>query len=430
MIRQRTKQSRTRRQQRGQRKDIELSFLYATPKERILCVPEPENLASRLGQKVIIATAGERAEAYVPRPLPPLPPIRMEGLYSRLENANRALGRLDGVASILPDTPLFLYMYVRKEALLSSQIEGTQSSLSELLLYESEEAPGIPLDDVQEVSNYIAAMTHGLDRIRDGFPLSLRLIREIHETLLAKGRGNTKQPGEFRRSQNWIGGTRPGNALFVPPPPEQVLDLMSALEAFIHADTPHIPFLIKAGLVHVQFETIHPFLDGNGRLGRLLITFLLCTEGILKEPILYLSLYFKTHRQHYYELLQRVRERGDWETWLAFFLDGVTETSMQAAEAAREILRLFDADRQRIEALGRPAASALRVHQMLQQKPMIGINEAATKLGLSSPTVAKAIQHLIDLGIVRETTGRARGWRFVYSEYLNILNRGTEPFAR
>jgi Fic family protein len=220
----------------------------------------------------------------------------MDRLYRSLENANRALGRLDGVTSILPDTPLFLYMYVRKEALLSSQIEGTQSSLSDLLFFESEEAPGVPLDDVQEVSNYVAAMQHGLARIRSGFPVSLRLIREIHETLLARGRGSTKQPGEFRRSQNWIGGTRPGNALFVPPPPEHVLDLMSDLEAFVHADTPEIPLLVKAGLVHVQFETIHPFLDGNGRVGRLLITLLLCAQGILKEPILYLSLYFKAHR--------------------------------------------------------------------------------------------------------------------------------------
>ena len=386
--------------------------------------------ATRLGQRVAISTAGERAEAYVPQALPPIPPVQLERLYGRLEAANRAIGRLDGVASILPDTPLFLYMYVRKEALLSSQIEGTQSSLSELLLFESEDVPGVPLDDVQEVSNYIGAMNHGLNRIRDGFPLSLRLIREIHEALLSKGRGSTKQPGEFRRSQNWIGGTRPGNALFVPPPPDRVMDLMAGLEEFIHADTPELPFLVKAGLVHVQFETIHPFLDGNGRLGRLLITFLLCTHGILKEPILYLSLYFKSHRQQYYDLLQRVRDQGDWETWLEFFLDGITETSLQAADAAREILRLFEADRHRIEELGRPAASALRVHQILQQKPLIGINEAAEKLKMSQPTVAKSIQHLEELGIVRETTGRQRGRRFVYGEYLKILNRGTEPLGK
>ena len=386
-----------------------------------------EQTLSRLGQKVTISTAGEKAEAFVPPRLPPIPAVRMEGLYRRLESASRALGQLDGVTSILPDTPLFLYMYVRKEAVLSSQIEGTQSSLSDLLLFESEEAPGVPLDDVLEVSSYVAAMNHGLARIREGFPISLRLIRELHDILLSKGRGNTKQPGEFRRSQNWIGGTRPGNALFVPPPPEQILDLMSDLEAFIHADMPEMPTLIKAGLVHVQFETIHPFLDGNGRLGRLLVIFLLCTQGILKEPILCLSLYFKTHRQQYYDLLQQIRQRGDWEIWLEFFLDGITETSLQAAEAAREILSLFDVDRQRIESLGRPAASALRVHQLLQQKPIVGIPDAARKLGISAPTIAKSIQHLEALGIVREVTGKQRGRMYVYSDYLNILSRGTEP---
>ena len=383
--------------------------------------------SSRIGLSVPISTAGDRSEAYVPPTLPPLPAIQMERLYRLLDDANRALGRLDGVTSILPDTPLFLYMYIRKEALLSSQIEGTQSSLSELLLFESDEAPGVPLDDVQEVSNYVAAMNHGLARIREGFPISLRLIREIHEILLSKGRGSTKQPGEFRRSQNWIGGTRPGNALFVPPPPERVLELMSDLEKFIHADTPEIPALVKAGLVHVQFETIHPFLDGNGRLGRLLITFLLCTQGILKEPILYLSLYFKTHRRHYYDMLQQVREQGDWETWLEFFLEGITETSLQAAEAAREILNLFETDRKRIETLGRPAASALRVHQLLQQKPIVAIPDAAQRLGISAPTIAKSIQHMVDLGLVREITGRQRGRMFVYGDYLSILSRGTEP---
>lgn len=388
--------------------------------------PQP----SRLGARVAISTAGERAEAFVPPPLPPEPPVRMGKLYRLLEEASRAIGRLDGVTSILPDTPLFLYMYIRKEALLSSQIEGTQSSLSDLLLFETEEAPGVPLDDVQEVSNYVAAMNHGLARIREGFPISLRLMREIHEILLATGRGSAKQPGEFRRSQNWIGGTRPGNAVFVPPPPEQVPDLMSDLERFIHADTPEIPALIKAGLVHVQFETIHPFLDGNGRLGRLLITFLLCAQGILKEPILYLSLYFKTHRRHYYDLLQQVRERGDWEAWLAFFMEGIAETSVQAADAAREILNLFDADRDRIEGLGRPAASALRVHQLLQQKPIIAIPDAAQRLGISAPTIAKSVHHLERLGILREITGRQRRRLFAYDGYLQILNRGTEPLSR
>lgn len=386
--------------------------------------------ASRLGRQVVITTAGEKVKAFVPPSLPPAPPIAMDGLHKPLEAANHAIGRLDGVASVLPDTPLFLYMYVRKEALLSSQIEGTQSSLSDLLLFESEAAPGVPLDDVLEVSNYVAATNHGLARMRDGFPISLRLIREIHEILLAKGRGSTKQPGEFRKSQNWIGGTRPGNALFVPPPPDQVPDLMSDLERFIHAETPEIPTLIKAGLIHAQFETIHPFLDGNGRIGRLLITLFLCAQGILKEPSLYLSLFLKTHRRHYYDLLQQVREKGDWESWLAFLLEGVAETSAQAADAAREILTLFETDRRRIEALGRPSASALRVHELLQTKPIIAIPDAAKRLGMSAPTVAKSVQHLVGIGIAREITGKQRRRAFAYPGYLRIMERGTEPLPK
>ena len=257
------------------------------------------NRQHRLCRPAVTVAGGERVRALVPPPLPPQPPVDLARLAPALDAANRAIGRLDGVTSVLPGTPLFLYMYVRKEALLSSQIEGTQSSLSDLLLFETEAAPGVPLDDVVEVSNYVAAMSHGLERIRDGFPLATRLMREIHARLLAGGRGATKQPGEFRHTQNWLGGTRPGNAAFVPPPPDQVADLMSDLEHFIHRDTPDLPPLVKAGLVHVQFETIHPFLDGNGRLGRLLITLLLCTSGVLREPLLYLSLFLKTHRSLY-----------------------------------------------------------------------------------------------------------------------------------
>lgn len=384
---------------------------------------------SRLGRHSIIAVGDERVEAFIPPPLPPVPPLRMEKLYRGLDEANQALGRLDGVTSILPDAQLFLYMYVRKEALLSSQIEGTQSSLSDLLLFESEETPGAPLDDVQEVSSYVAAMDHGLKRLREDLPLSLRLIKEIHSILLAKGRGAAKQPGEWRRTQNWIGGTRPGNAVFVPPPPHEVMPLLSDLEKFIHAETPDIPPLIKAGLIHVQFETIHPFLDGNGRLGRLLITFLLCANDILKEPLLYLSLFFKTHRSLYYDLLQRVRRQGDWEAWLAFFLEGVTETSTQAVKAAREILALLETDRRRIETLGRPAASALRVHQLFQKRPILSVPIAARHLGLSIPTIRKSIAHLEDLAILRETTGKQRGRAFAYEAYLAILSRGTEPLG-
>jgi Fic family protein len=337
------------------------------------------------------------------------------------------VGRLDGLASLLPDLSLFIYTYVRKEAVLSSQIEGTQSSLSDLLLFENDEVPGAPIEDVQEVSNYVAAMNHGLDRLRSGFPLSLRLIREIHGILLSKGRGSGKQPGEFRLSQNWIGGSRPGNAAFVPPPPELALDCMNQLELFLHEERSDLPVLIKAGLVHVQFETIHPFLDGNGRLGRLLITFMLCEQGVLRDPILYLSLYFKANRSAYYELLDRVRSRGDWEAWLDFFLIGVRDTADQAASAARRIVALFGEHQKKIEALGRPTASVLRVFQHMQRNPIVSIPAAAQKIGISAPTVAKSLDHMRRLGILCEVTGRERHRLFVYQPYLAILNEGTEP---
>ena len=385
---------------------------------------------TRLGQFVTISVAGESARAFVPPSLPPNPPLDLTNLLLPLQRAQHALGRLDGVASILPDPHLFLYMYVRKEALLSSQIEGTQSSLSDLLLFENEETPGVPLDDVAEVSSYVAALDRGLTLMRDGLPLSLRLIREIHAVLLSSGRGAGKQPGEFRKSQNWIGGHKPSAAKFVPPPPNLVQQCLADLETFIHADTPGIPALLKAGLVHVQFETIHPFLDGNGRLGRLLVTFLLCAEGILHAPILYLSLYLKTHRQTYYDLLQRVREHGDWEAWLIFFLDGIAETAEGATDAARQILGLFAADQAKIEALGRPAGSALRLHELLKSRPLLPLTVAAQRLGLSHPTVSAAVAHLVALGILRETTGRQRRRLFAYSAYLEILSRDTEPLPR
>ena len=346
-----------------------------------------------------------------------------------LEQANQAVGRLDGLASVLPNLSLFIYAYIRKEAVLSSQIEGTQSSLSDLLMFENQEAPGVPVEDVQEVSNYVAALTHGLNRLKEGFPLSLRLIREIHEVLLSKGRGSDKEPGEFRRSQNWIGGTRPGNAVFVPPPAHRVMECMGQLELFLHEDQHALPLLIKAGLVHAQFETIHPFLDGNGRLGRLLITFLLCAGGALREPILYLSLFFKTNRQRYYDLLMEVRVKGDWEGWLEFFLRGVKETSDQAVNAARRIIDLLDADRKKIEQLGRPSASVLRVHQYAQTHPILSIASAAKDLGITFPTAAGAIDRMQRLGILREVTGRQRGRLFAYGGYLDILSEGTEPFG-
>lgn len=386
-----------------------------------------DDQSPRSGRYIVKSYGAETVRAFVPPPLPPDPPVHLDALHHLLEQANQSLGRLDGLASLLPNLSLFIYAYVRKEAVLSSQIEGTQSSLSDLLLFENGEAPGVPLNDVQEVSNYVAALNHGLERLREGFPLSLRLIREIHEVLLSKGRGSEKQPGEFRQSQNWIGGTRPGTAVFVPPPPELVLDCMSALELFLHEERSDLPLLIKAGLVHVQFETIHPFLDGNGRLGRLLITFLLCAAGVLREPILYLSLYFKQHRTAYYDLLDRVRVKGDWEAWLDFFLTGVRDTAEQAATAACQILAVFEEHREKIQALGRPAASALRVFEHMQRNPIVSIPSAAKGIGISAPTVAKSLQYLQHLGMLREITGRQRHRLFVYDAYLAILSEGTEP---
>ena len=344
-----------------------------------------------------------------------------------LDRANQALGRLDGLSTLLPDTSLFLYLYVRKEAVLSSQIEGTQSSLSDLLLYENEAIPGVPLDDVAEVSNYVAAMQHGLARLREDFPLSLRLIREIHGILLRGGRGAERTPGEFRLTQNWIGGTRPGNARYVPPPPGALMDSLGPFETFLRDDQTMLPLLVQLGLIHVQFETIHPFLDGNGRLGRLLITLLLCARGALREPLLYLSLYLKTHRDRYYELLQGVRTQGAWEEWLNFFLEGVESTARQASETAVELLRLFAEDRRRIQALGRPASSALRLHEFFQKRPLLSITVAAEALQMSFPTVTNAVQHLQKLGIVTELTGKQRGRMFAYQHYLTVVSAGTEP---
>jgi Fic family protein len=391
---------------------------------------ETKDLSSRLGRYVVTQYAGEDVRAFVPPSLPPHPPVELAPFLGLLDSANQALGRLDGLALVLPDPALFIYTYVRKEAVLSSQIEGTQSSLSDLLLFENAEAPGVPIQDVEEVSAYVAAMNHGLSRMGAGFPLSLRLIRDIHGVLLAKGRGSEKKPGEFRRSQNWIGGTRPGNASFVPPPPGEVLDCMSSLEKFLHEDRADMPLLIRAGMIHVQFETIHPFLDGNGRLGRLLITFLLCQRTVLREPILYLSLYFKTHRSAYYELLDRVRAKGDWESWLEFFLRGVQETAEQAASAARQIVALLDEDRKRIIALGRAATPTLRLFQHMQRSPIFTIPTAVTAIGISEPTVAKAVRHLLALGILKELTGAERRRKFSYVRYLAILNEGTEPIPR
>jgi len=371
----------------------------------------------------VTATAGEQVRAFVPLPLPPTPSLEITGPRQLLlEKATLAVGRLDSISTLLPDPHLFLYSYVRREAVLSSQIEGTQSSLSDLLLFELEEAPGSPLDDVVEVSNYVAAMNHGIQRLREGFPLSNRLLREMHATLMAKGRGREKQPGEFRRSQNWIGGTRPGNAHFVPPPPEEVEACMGDLERFLHDDTSALPVLVKAALAHVQFETIHPFLDGNGRLGRLLIALLLHHGGLLADPLLYLSLYLKQHRPVYYELLDRVRATGDWEAWVDFFLEGVEQTARGAVQTARQLVNLLEADTRRIQQSGRAASNALRVLAALRQRPLLTIKHVCDAHDMTFPTAAKAMRSLVAADIARELTGQRRNRVFVYDSYLKILN--------
>ena len=343
-----------------------------------------------------------------------------------MERALVALGRLDSLSALLPAPFLFLYSYIRKEAVLSSQIEGTQSSLSDLLLFEMEAAPGVPIDDVTEVSNYVAALEHGLRRTREGFPLSNRLIREVHSRLMAGARGSDKLPGEFRRSQNWIGGTRPGNAHFVPPPPHVVQDCMSDLERFLHEESSSVSTLARAALAHVQFETIHPFLDGNGRVGRLMITFLLCHEGMLHEPLLYLSLYLKQRREEYFSLLDGVRQKGDWEAWLVFFLEGVMQTANGAVSTAQRLMSLFQEDQARIQQTGRAAGSALRVHRAMTARPIMSIAGIRNQTGLSFPAASSAMERLSDLTVVREVTGQQRNRLYAYDHYLAILSDGTE----
>jgi Fic family protein len=379
---------------------------------------------SNTGQYVTSIAGSEEVRAFVPAPLPPVPALELiGGVRNSLDQGLLSLGRLDGAAGTLPDAHLLLYTYVRKEAVLSSQIEGTQSTLDDLLAHELGEAPGVPIGDVTEVSRYVEAMTHGLQRLRSGFPLSNRLLREMHEILLATGRGAQKTPGEFRQSQNWIGGTRPGNAAFVPPPPQDVQQCMGELEKFLHSDT---PALVKAALAHLQFETIHPFLDGNGRIGRLLITLLFCHEGVLREPLLYSSLYFKQNRQRYYDELNGARESGDFERWLDFFATAIRVSAEQATTTGQRISAVFREDRNRVREMGRQAPTILLVQEALQAKPLATIATLTQSTGLTTPTVTQALNELQKLGIVRETTGRARGRIFAYVRYLDALNAETD----
>jgi len=361
----------------------------------------------------------ETYNTYIPNTLPPEPVINMAEIYECLEKANFAIGELNGISESAPDPLIINYMYVRKEAVLSSQIEGTQSTLDDLMCHESNTLTGIPVDDVAEVSSYVAAMNHGIKRLKK-LPLSMRLIKEIHKILLTNSRGKHKTPGEIRRSQNWLGGTRPGNAHFVPPPPDLVSDLLSDLEKFMHAKD-KIPILVKAALIHHQFETIHPFLDGNGRVGRLLITLFLCDQNYLHSPFLYLSLFFKQHRDLYYDRLSEPRKNGDFERWINFFLEGVAVTAVDAKRTLIKIKKLFAADDKKLTKLGRARNSAEMVFSKFKQKPILTIAEITRLTKLSKPTAISSVNHLIDLGIIINKSEKKWGQIYSYKGYVKLV---------
>lgn len=379
------------------------------------------------GRYEVLRLGGEEVRTFIPNDLPLQQPLQIDAeLSKKLDNALVSLGRLDSISEILPDSSLFLYMYIRKEAVLSSMIEGTQSSISDLLVYELEGIPGVPVDDTMDVSNYVKALEYGVKRIDEGFPVSSRLFKEIHSILLSKGRGSTKEPGHYRTSQNWIGGTRPGNAVFVPPPPNMVGDCMGNLEKFLHDMKSVTPVLLKAAISHVQFETIHPFLDGNGRLGRLLISLLLYENKVLQKPLLYLSLYFKIHRQEYYDLLTNVRMNGDWEKWIDFFADAVIHTSNQAVNTAKNLIALINRDEEKVNNIGRASSTALVVYRCFVKQPVLNANAIQSQSNLSTATIHSSLEHLIDLGILEEVSQKKRNKLFAYKEYITILNEGTE----
>ena len=374
------------------------------------------------GTYVEVAAAGERYRAFVPSALPPVPSIRWSSsLRRRFDETLVALGRLDALSAHLPNAPLLLYCFERKEAVLSSQIEGTKSSLADLLLYEIDAQPGVSVEDTREVSRCVAALEHGLEALRGGLPLSMRLLRGMHEVLMAHPGGRGKMPGEVRRSQVWIGGTRPGNAAFVPPPANRLAECLTPFERFLNDEPEPTSPLTKAALAHVQFETIHPFLDGNGRLGRLLIVLQLIADDVLREPMLYPSLYFKTHRALYYELLNEVRQHGDWERWLEFFAEGVVASAIHGVATANALLVLVNGDRDRIASLGRAASSALAVHQAMQRQPLATSGALVKATALTAATVNKSLAHLERLGIVSELTNRQRGRVFAYRRYVDEL---------
>lgn len=378
------------------------------------------------GQYTASIAGGVNCQAFIPDPLPPQPPLQLDNrLQSRINLAMLALGRLDAISVLLPDARLFLYSYVRKEAVMSSRIEGTQSSLSDLMLYEMDGVPGVPMHDVQEVSCYVSALELGVRRIREGQPIAFRLLTELHQALMTSGRGINKGPGEFRKNQVWIGGHRADEAIFVPAPANELANCWAELERFLNDAPEATDPLIKAALAHVQFETIHPFMDGNGRLGRLLIPLILVAANVLSEPLLYLSVFFKKHRQIYYDRLQQVRISGDWESWLLFFVDAVAETANQAVNTAQQLKQLRQVDRDRLSNLGRIAPSAQQVLDVLFEYPIANINTLVEHGNISAATAGKVMDKLAqpELALVRELTGQKRNRVFAYSAYIEILNQ-------
>lgn len=370
----------------------------------------------------------DEVSAFVPFPLPPRkPPLTIDDRTSeRLGAAERALARLDLAGEMVPSLDWFLYAFVRKEAVISSQIEGTQATLVDLLTFEAEHE-AVPNADVEEVCNYLEALSYARAELakEHGLPLSMRLLNEAHRRLMHGARGARKQPGEIRRSQNWIGGSRPGNAAYVPPPPHALSDLLGDLEKFLHTDN-GLPPLVRAGLAHVQFETIHPYLDGNGRIGRLFIALLMEHWGLLKAPMLYLSLFFKRRREEYYRRLNAVRTEGDWEGWTDFFLDGVATIADEAVTSARELFSVVGADRARVLAQDTTSVSAVRLFELLPKHPIVTVAVAMNLIGTSKPTATRAIETLVAAGILVETTGKKRDRSFAYQAYIDRLRIGTE----
>jgi len=379
-------------------------------------------IRSRQGRMIPHRISNEPFDAFLPNPLPPSPALEETSeLRLACSRADQMLGRLDGLSTLIRHPDLLINFYIRKEAVLSSQIEGTQSTLSELLLFEMEPESGT--EDTAEVANYVLAMRHGLMRLNEGFPLSLRLIREMHEVLLSSDRGSRSTPGEFMTSQNWIGGSRPGNALYVPPPVQEMNEALDSLERFLHNGAEKFPVLVQCALIHVQFESIHPFLDENGRMGRLLITLLLVERGVLVKPLLYMSLYLKQNRDEYYALLQRVRHDGDWEAWILFFLRGVASTAERAVALAKDLLTLVEEDMQKLDDVGGRRGSAQKVLTILQEMPYTSIGRLAEATGLSFNTVSSSLELLKIKGIATEVTRRHRRF-FLYYNYIRLMDEG------